>query len=252
MGECMDSGKIVVAADKTALFVETATVIVDAARAAIARSGRFAFVLTGGSTPKGLYELLASDEWREKIDWSKVHLFWGDERFVPATSEQSNYGMAKKALIDRLELSANHIHRIVTENTTPEFCAESYEEEVREFFQAEPGTFPSFDLVLNGMGSNRHVLSLFPGRPTIHETSRLVVADFIPEVRMDRITMTAPLVNAAGSVVMLVSGADKAEAVNDVLFGEKDVDRKPAQLIQPKSGDLIWMLDKDAAAQLPG
>lgn len=251
MGEEMDSRKIVVAADKSALFTETAKVIVDAAHVAIGRSGRFAFVLTGGSTPKTLYELLATEEWRQKIDWSKVHLFWGDERFVPATSEQSNYGMAKKALIDRLELPSNQVHRIVTENTTPEFCAEGYEEDIREFFKADPGIFPSFDLVLNGMGSNRHVLSLFPGRPTIHETLHLVVADYIPEVRMDRITMTAPLVNAARTVVMLVAGADKAEAVKDVLFGDLDVDRKPAQLIRPKSGDLTWMLDKDAAAQLP-
>jgi 6-phosphogluconolactonase len=247
----MDYRKIVVAADKAALFTDTATVIADAARAAIARSGRFAFVLTGGSTPKSLYELLASDEWREKIEWSKVHLFWGDERFVPATSEQSNYAMAKRALIDRLELSASQIHRIVTENTTPEFCAESYEEEIREFFKVGAGIFPTFDLVLNGMGSNRHVLSLFPGRPTINETSRLVVADFIPEVRMDRITMTAPLVNAARKVVMLVAGEDKAEAVADVLFGAQDVDKKPAQIIQPEDGELIWMLDSEAGSQLP-
>lgn len=247
----MDSGKIVVAADKKSLFTETAGVIADAAREAIARNDRFALVLTGGSTPKGLYELLATDEWREKIAWSKVHLFWGDERFVPATSEQSNYGMAKKALIDHLELHASQIHRIVTENTTPEFCAESYQEDILEFFKAAPGTFPSFDLVLNGMGSNRHVLSLFPGRPTIHETSRLVVSDFIPEVRMDRITMTAPLVNAAKTVVMLVAGADKAEGMNDVLFGAQNVDMKPAQLIRPASGNLIWMLDKEAASQLP-
>jgi 6-phosphogluconolactonase len=247
----MNYRKIFVAADKTALFADTAKVIADTARAAITRGGRFAFVLTGGSTPKSLYELLASDEWREKIDWSKVHLFWGDERFVPATSEQSNYAMAKKALIDRLELSASQIHRIVTENTTPEFCAENYEEDIRDFFKVGRGVFPSFDLVLNGMGSNRHVLSLFPGRPTIHETARLVVADFIPEVRMDRITMTPPLVNAAQKVVMLVAGEDKAEAVADVLFGARDVENKPAQVISPENGELIWMLDVEAGSQLP-
>ena len=246
----MTQTRIVVSENKEQLFTATAKLISDAAREAIGRSGRFALVLTGGSTPKSLYELLASDEWREKIDWSKVHLFWGDERFVPATDAQSNYAMAKRALIDRLDLRAEQIHRVVTENTTPELCAQAYEKDIREFFHSAAGEFPSFDFVLNGMGSNRHVLSLFPGRPTIHEKRKLVAADFIPEVHMDRITMTAPLVNAARQVVFLVAGSDKADAVNDVLFGAQDVDKKPAQVIQP-NGELIWMLDKDAAAQVP-
>ena len=247
----MNRGTINVAADKDTLFEGMAKLISDAARAAIARSGRFALVLTGGSTPKGLYELLASDEWRSRIEWSKVHLFWGDERFVPATDPQSNYGMAKAALIDHLQLPAANIHRIVTENTTPESCANSYEDDIRAFFKAPPGVFPSFDFVLNGMGSNCHVLSLFPGMQTIHEKSRLVVSDYIPEVAMDRITMTSPLVNAAREVVMLVAGADKAKALREVLYGPENVDEKPAQLIDPKRGELIWMLDQDAAAQLP-
>lgn len=246
----MNRGTINVAVDKPTLFEGTAKLISDAARAAIARSGRFALVLTGGSTPKGLYELLASDEWRSRIEWSKVHLFWGDERFVPATDPQSNYGMAKAALIDHLQLPSANIHRIITENTTPESCANAYEEDIRTFFKAPPGVFPSFDFVLNGMGSNCHVLSLFPGRPTIHEKSRLVISDYIPEVSMDRITMTAPLVNAAREVVMLVAGKDKAKALQEVLDGPVNVDEKPAQLINPKHGPLIWMVDQDAAAQL--
>jgi 6-phosphogluconolactonase len=247
----MADGKIVVSGNKKQLFERTATMMVEAARGSIARSGRFALVLTGGSTPKGLYELLASEEWRSRIEWAKVHLFWGDERFVAATDSQSNYGMAKKALIDHLTIPAENIHRVVTENTTPEICAEAYAADIRGFFDVAAGVFPEFDFVLNGMGSNRHVLSLFPGRPTIHEKSKLVVADYIPEVSMNRITMTAPLVNAAHQVVMLVAGDDKAEALKDVLYGAKDVNAKPAQLIAPKSGQLTWMLDKDAAAQLP-
>jgi len=247
----MDRPRIIISADKTDLFESTAKLIAEASREAIARSGRFAFVLTGGSTPKGLYELLATEAWRDRIAWANVHLFWGDERFVPATDAQSNYGMAKKALIDRLELPAANIHRVVTENTTPESCANSYEQEIRKFFETSSARFPSFDFVLNGMGSNRHVLSLFPGRPTIRESSRLVVSDFIPEVKMDRITMTAPLVNAARQVVFLVAGEDKAEAVRDVLFGQRNVDEKPAQLIQPDYGELSWMLDAAAASHLP-
>lgn len=247
----MAEGKIVVAQDKKELFQRTATLILDAGNAAISRSGRYALVLTGGSTPKGLYELLASDEWRTRIDWTKVHLFWGDERFVPATDEQSNFGMAKKAMIDHLRIPAANIHRVVTENTTPEVCADAYARDIREFFGALPGMFPSFDFVLNGLGSNRHVLSLFPARPTIHEKTKLVVSDYIPEVSMDRITMTAPLVNAAREVVMLVAGADKADAVNDVIYGPRDVDLKPAQVIAPTSGRLTWMLDHNAAAKLP-
>ena len=247
----MAVGKIVISSDKKDLFTRTAKLIVDAADEAIARSGRFALVLTGGSTPKGLYELLASDEWRSRIDWVKTHLFWGDERFVPSDDSQSNYGMAKKALIDHLRIPAENIHRVVTENTTPEICANTYAEDIRKFFGIGVGEFPAFDFVLNGMGSNRHVLSLFPGRPTIHEKKKLVVADYIPEVSMDRITMTAPLVNAAREVVMLVAGNDKAEALKDVLYGSRDVDLKPAQLIDPKSGNLTWMVDKEAASQLP-
>lgn len=247
----MAVGKVEVSADKKELFQRTAKLIADAGEEAIARSGRYALVLTGGSTPKGLYELLASDEWRNRINWTKTHLFWGDERFVPATDSQSNYGMTKKALIDHLRIPAENIHRVMTENTTPEICAEAYAETIRKFFDVEVGAFPAFDFVLNGMGSNRHVLSLFPGRPTIHESKKLVVADYIPEVSMDRITMTAPLVNAARQTVMLIAGADKAEALNDVLYGSKDVDLKPAQLIDPKTGNLTWMVDREAASQLP-
>ncbi len=247
----MSRGKIVVEPDPKALFERTAKLIVESARDALSRGGRFSFVLTGGSTPKGLYELLARDEWRSKIDWQKTHLFWGDERFVPATDKQSNYKMAKEALIDRLALPAQNIHRIVTENTTPELCANSYADDIRKYFGSGPGEFPAFDFILNGMGSNRHTLSLFPGRPTLHETKRLVVADYIPEVQMDRITMTAPLVNAGRRVVFLCSGKDKAEALKDVLYGSVNVDEKPAQIIQPKSGELIWMVDRDAASMLP-
>jgi 6-phosphogluconolactonase len=244
-------GQVRIAADQKALFDQAAELIVRTAREAIARNGRFSLVLTGGSTPKGLYELLASREWRDRIDWKKTHLFWGDERFVPATDSQSNYGMAKRALLDYLTLPAANIHRIVTENTTPEACANSYAREIENYFEMAPGVFPSFDFILNGLGSNRHTLSLFPGRPTVHESSRLVVSDYIPEVSMDRITMIAPLVNAGRMVVFLVSGKDKAEALQDVLFGAIDIDRKPAQAIKPNSGELIWLVDKEAASRLP-
>jgi 6-phosphogluconolactonase len=237
--------------DHESFFRAAAELIVNEAHAAITRSGRFAFVLTGGSTPKGLYELLASDEWRDKIDWSKVHFFWGDERFVPASDKQSNFGMAKTALLDHLPVPAANIHRIVTENTTPEICAANYEADIRRFFGTVGKPFPSFDLMLNGLGSNRHTASLFPHRPTLHERERLVVADFIPEVSMNRITMTAPLHNAAHKVVFLVAGKDKAEAVNDVINGARDIETKPAQLIHPENGELVWMLDSEAASLLP-
>jgi len=251
MGGNMDRGKVEISADPKALFESAAQRISQAAHAAIARSGRFSLVLTGGSTPKGLYQLLASDGWRGKIEWSKTHLFWGDERFVPASDAQSNYAMAKTALLDHLDIPAEHVHRIVTENVNPVDCANGYEEEIREFFHSPAGVFPAFDLILNGMGSNRHTLSLFPGRPTLKEKARLVVADYIPEVSMNRITMTAPLVNAGRSVVFLLSGKDKAEALKDVLYGAEDIDAKPAQAIRPKHGELVWMVDREAAALLP-
>jgi 6-phosphogluconolactonase len=244
-------GQVRIAADLKSLFDQAAELIVGTAREAITRNGRFSLVLTGGSTPKGLYELLSSREWRDRIDWNKTHLFWGDERFVPATDSQSNYGMAKRALLDHLKLPAANIHRIVTENTTPEACANAYARDIENHFEVSPGLFPSFDLILNGLGSNRHTLSLFPGRPTVHEDTRLVVSDCIPEVSMDRVTMTAPLVNAGQIVVFLVSGKDKAEALQDVLYGAIDIDRKPAQAIKPNSGNLIWLVDKAAASRLP-
>ena len=247
----MERGQIVVEKDQEALFQRTAKLIVESSKAAIARSGKFSLVLTGGSTPKGLYQLLASEEWRLRIEWAKTHLFWGDERFVPAMDKQSNYGMAKEAMLDALQIPAENIHRIVTENTTPEVCANAYEEDIRTFFMSPPGVFPAFDFILNGLGKNCHTLSLFPGRPTLHEKKRLVVADFIPEVSMDRITMTAPLVNAGRRVVFLLSGMDKAEALKDVLYGPVDIEKKPAQLIQPKRGELMWLVDSDAAWLLP-
>jgi 6-phosphogluconolactonase len=226
------------------LLPALADFIVEEANKAIAGEGRFNFVLSGGSSPKKLYELLASGAYRSKINWSKVFFFFGDERYVPADDPDSNFRMAQLALFDPLGISEDHIFAIDTTLPADE-SARAYEEDVRVHFKNRPCTF---DLILLGLGDNAHTASLFPHTRVLHETKALVAAEFIEEVKMFRITFTAPLINLGRAVVFLVYGAGKAEAVRQILEEPRDIERYPAQLIGKKNS--IWFLDKAAAAKL--
>jgi len=219
---------------------------VAAAAAAIAARGRFSVALSGGSTPKALYARLAAPVWAARIDWARVHVFWGDERCVPPDHASSNFRMAREALLDHVPIPAAQVHRLRGEDD-PSAAAPAYERELRAAF---PDGVARLDLALLGMGDNGHTASLFPGLSAVRETARWVVAERVDEVGMWRLTLTPPALNGAASVLFLVAGRDKAAMLARVLDGPRDVDLLPVQAIAPVDGTVTWLVDDAAAAQL--
>jgi 6-phosphogluconolactonase len=213
---------------------------------AIAARGRFAVALSGGSSPKKLYELLASPAYRKQLDWPNVYFFFGDERNVPRTDPQSNYLMAQTALLAPLTIADDHVFAPNT-NLPPPEAAAAYTNEINGFFSPKPARF---DLILLGLGDNSHTASLFPHTEVLHATTAEVQAVFVAEVNMDRLTFTAPLINQARAVAFLVFGTDKAAAVRRVRQGPRNAEEFPAQLIMPSAGEREWFLDEAAAAEL--
>ncbi|GAA4053078.1 6-phosphogluconolactonase [Hymenobacter glaciei] len=227
---------------------DLADYFVGKAREAITARGRFVVALSGGSSPKKLYELLASSSYRDQIAWPEVYFFFGDERNVPRTDPQSNYLMAKTALLAPLGIADDHIFAFRTE-LAPTAAAAAYTTEINAFFSPKPARF---DLVLLGLGDNSHTASLFPHTEVLRATTAEVQAVFVPEVDMYRLTFTAPLINQARAVAFLVFGADKAAAVRRVRQGPRNAEEFPAQLIMPSAGERRWFLDAPAAADLAG
>lgn len=237
--------------DAAALHAAAAEIVVAAARASVARHGAFHWVLSGGSTPRGLFERLATEpSLRDAIPWSACHVWWGDERVVPPDHADSNYGMARAALLARIPIPEDQIHRIRGEAPDPSDAAAEYEETLRSAAPSGPDGWPVFDLVLLGMGPDGHTASLFPGTVALAETRRPVVAHWVGKLDADRITLTAPAFNAARQVVLLVAGADKAPALRGVLEGPFEPQQLPVQLIHPEPGTLTWLVDAAAAARL--
>jgi 6-phosphogluconolactonase len=237
--------------DRRALVRWTAERIVRLCAAAIEEKGRFVVALSGGSTPRPLYALLAG-ELAGSIDWSRVHLFWGDERCVPPDDPQSNYRMVKESLLSGVSVPLSHIHRIHGEDD-PKAAAAGYEKELRSFFGSAGGDGPprtGFDLVLLGMGENGHTASLFPGLPAVTETVRWVMAQYVEVVSMWRITLTPVVINAAERIFFLVQGGEKAETAARVLGGPINPEVLPAQTIRPVHGQLLWLMDEAAAASV--
>jgi len=212
---------------------------------AIAERGKFTVALSGGSSPKKLYELLASS-YADKVNWEKVYFFFGDERNVPQTDPDSNFLMAKKALFNPLMIDPLQIFPVDT-SLSPADAAKKYEEEIEQFFDEEE---LGFDLVLLGLGDNSHTASLFPYTPVLHDRTPGVAAVFLEDQEVYRITLNAPLINEARHIAFLVYGAGKAIAVHHVLEDEEDIENYPAQLIEPILGEIQWFLDKPAAANL--
>jgi 6-phosphogluconolactonase len=220
------------------------------AAAAIAARGQFSVALSGGSTPRLLFERLATEELTSQLPWSSVHVFWGDERCVPPDHPDSNYAMARVTLLDRVPIPPPNVHRIRGEMEPPEAAAE-YEKTLRLFFV--PGQEPeirTFDLALLGVGTDGHTASLFPDSELLEEQSRWVAAHFADQARGWRITLTPLAINASRHVTFLVAGAGKATILRQVLSGSLQPGSLPAQIIAPKSGDLLWLLDSAAAALL--
>lgn len=241
---------IIISDDREALNREAAERFVAAARDAVAERGRFMVALSGGSTPKALFELLATDEWRDQVDWSRTHLFWGDERYVPKDHADSNYRMTREALISKIDIPEGNVHRVQTEGGTPEEVARVYEETLREAFGIGEGEVPRFDLIHLGLGDDGHTASMFPGTTAMHEAERLVVPVWVEKFQSNRITTTPVVLNNAAEVQFLVAGASKKEVVPQVIRGPYEPDRLPSQTVRPHSGTLRWLLDRDAAAGL--
>jgi 6-phosphogluconolactonase len=216
------------------------------AQEAVGARGRFAVALAGGSTPRAMYALLATGEFATRVDWTRVHIFWGDERCVPPDRPDSNYRMAREALLDHIPIPSDHVHRIQGE-IEPALAADAYERTLQAFFT--PGR-PCFDLILLGLGDDGHTASFFPGTAAIHEPTRWVVGHTVSKLNAWRVTLTPVAINAAANVTFLVSGATKAERLNQVLTGPYQPDVLPAQIVQPVKGRLLWLVDSAAAAQL--
>lgn len=232
--------------DPATLADAAARHVVETGQAAIDARGRFSLTLSGGSTPRELHLRLASPPLRDQLDWSRVHMFFGDERCVPPDDPRSNYRMAEETLLSRVPIPREQIHRMQGELPAEEAAAD-YERELRAFFGDEP---PRLDLVLLGMGDNGHTASLFPGLTAVHEQQRWVMAEYVGEVGMWRLTLTPLVLNLARQIVFLVAGEGKASMLRQVLEGPYAPDERPSQVVRPVPGELTWMVDAAAAAQL--
>ncbi len=255
------------------LSVSVADWMVDLINATLQKQDRFTLVLSGGSTPKKLNALLASDNYKNKIDWSKVHIFFGDERFVPLNDERSNAKLAFDTLLNYVPVVRENIHIMQTENITPEESAKAYEEILKKYFpeaisyqlqaashkletidwkpETRKNKLQTFDLVILGMGDDGHTLSLFPGKTeVIHETEKLCTSLWLESQDMYRVTLTHPIVNNAANVAFLATGSGKAKALHQVLKGTFNPDVYPSQIIKPVHGELHWFVDEAAAADL--
>jgi len=245
--------KYYVEPDPAALARRAAQYFLEMAREAVEARGRVRIAISGGSTPKATFQLLAdpNEPWRNHMPWDNLDIYWVDERCVPPDHADSNYRMTREALLDHVPLKPERIHRIQGE-LEPEAAAARYESELRNGFRLEGAESPRFDLVALGMGSDGHTASLFPHTEALHELGRLVVANTVPQQKESRrVTLTWPVINHSRSVFFLIAGADKAAVLSEVLTGSRDVERLPSQLIWPSSGILTLILDKAAAALLP-
>ena len=243
---------ILVLADGEAVSRAAADLFQRACRDAVEGRGVFSVALAGGSTPKGLYSLLATDpSLRDSIPWDRVECFWGDERHVPPDHRDSNYRMAHEALLSRVPVRPERVHRVPSEQPDPAVAASLYEAELRHALGADRDV-PRLDLILLGLGPDGHTASLFPGTHALSERRRLYAANRVDSLAADRITATLPLLNAARQVVFVVAGGEKAPAVRSILEPDADAPILPARLVRPERGTLHWVVDRAAARQLNG
>ena len=231
------------------LFEAAAELVASTASEAVAERGRFTIALSGGSTPKNLYNLLATNA-RSSLPWDRMFFFFGDERHVPPTDPESNYRMANEAMLSKVPVAPGNVFRVEAEKPDAGAAATAYEQTLRKFFALEAGQIPAFDLILLGMGPDGHTASLFPGTEALQEKSKLFVANWVEKLKTHRLTLTLPVLNAARCVAFLVSGTDKAPVLKSVLEGDAPGEQYPAKLVRPAQGKLIWLLDRAAASGL--
>lgn len=240
---------IEVAGSADALSHAVAAQFVRLTTEAVRARGRCAVALAGGSTPKGVYRQLAYEPFRSRVPWGEIEFFWGDERHVPVDHADSNYRMAAETLLSKVPVRLEQIHRVHTEIADAARAAQEYEDEIRLAI-GEGDATPRFDLVLLGLGADGHTASLFPGTAALAEQRLLCVANWVPALGAHRITMTLPMLNAARDVTFIVSGAEKAAIVREVVHGSDPSRELPAASVQPTDGELWWMLDRAAAGEL--
>lgn len=229
--------------DKATLISEALSCVIEKIQTAIQERGICTLALAGGSTPKPLYEALAS----QSLPWEKIHIFWGDERYVPADHPDSNQKMARQAWLDHVALPAPNIHPMPTHRHDPADDAQHHETELQQFFQVQPGEFPVFDIILLGMGDDGHTASLFPKTEALQVSDRLVTVG--SKDGQPRLTFTFPILNHARCVIFLVAGENKRPALAQIFADEADESLYPARAVQPQ-GELWWFLDQAAGAEL--
>lgn len=229
--------------DQTALIERSRSIILTRLNQALQARDRFTIALSGGSTPKPIYEALAT----EALPWSKIHIFWGDERYVAADHQDSNQLMARQTWLDKIEIPHSNIHPMNTTAGDPAQDAQQHDEELRAFFETSPGEIPVFDLILLGMGDDGHTASLFPHTTALRVSDRLVTVG--NKDGQPRITFTVPLINQGRCVLFVVAGVNKRPALKEIFANQGDGMKYPSRLIQPQ-GELLWLLDRDAAAEL--
>jgi 6-phosphogluconolactonase len=238
-------------ADAEAVSRAAADEFVRCAREAVTARGRFTVALSGGSTPKRLYQLLADPPYHGQIDWTKIEFFWGDERSVPPDHNDSNYHTAFEAMLRRLPVPAEHIHRMEAERTDRAVAARDYEAVLARAFNVPAGGEPpALDLILLGMGPDGHTASLFPHTTALKETAQWVVVNYVPKFATDRLTFTVPVLNRGREVLFLIAGTDKAEPLHEVLEGPPNSDLYPSQFVRPAAGKRVFFVDRAAAAKL--
>ena len=238
---------IILCRDLVELSRKTAERFIQLARELVEASGRMTVAFSGGSTPKHLYSLLASPDYKNRIPWNNVEVFWGDERCVPPDHSESNFRMAQEALLSRIQIPPGNIHRMRGEGQ-PQAAAAEYEKELQKFFGFNYGGLPRFDLILLGIGEDGHTASLFPGSDALNETEHLVVAPFVEKLNSYRLTLSLPVLNNAAHVWFLVAGSSKAGAVKQAFSSSSDL---PAAKVQPVNGKLTWFITRDAAPRIP-
>ena len=220
------------------------------ANEAVEKKGIFNVALSGGSTPKAMFDLLSEEPYRDLMPWSKIHLFWGDERHVPLDNKDSNYRMTKEHLLSKISIPSGNVHRIEAENSDAKEVANKYQKHLQQYFNLSEMETPQFDLVFLGMGDDGHTASLFPGTDAVHDFENLVAAPWVEKFNSHRITITPKVINNSDRVIFLVKGEEKADALVRVLEGEKDIDRYPAQVVNPTHGSVLWLCDRAACRKL--
>jgi 6-phosphogluconolactonase len=237
--------------DGAAVARRAAQEFVQSAASTVREKGSFNVVLAGGSTPRALYSLLATDgALSPQVPWDKMHLFFGDERHVAPDHPDSNFRMATEAMISKSPLKPEQITRIKGEYPDTAQAAQEYEQTLCAYFKVKDREYPRFDLVLAGMGNEGHTLSLFPGTKALHANGRVVVRNWVGKLYAERITLTAPAASSTARVIFMVTGADKALALKAVLEGPYEPEQLPAQLLQPKDGKVLWLVDTAAGGML--